>query len=268
VVTGFPSRVTLGRSGLSAGPLGVAGGYGVGARALRTAFDRGVNFFYHGSRRSAGMRDAIRELVAAGRRDELVVELQSYARWPALLERGLVKGLRELGIDHADVLLLGWYNSPPSARILERVELLRERGLFRHLAVSGHKRPSFIGFAADPRFALLHLRYNAAHAGAEHDVFPHLPREGRPGIVAYTATRWGTLLKAKNMPPGESPLRARDAYRFALSNPAVDLCMSGPADDAEMDEALAALDAGPLTAGEDARVRAIGAYVHAHSFRP
>ncbi len=58
----FADRVTLGRSGLSVGPLGVSGGYGVGAKALLRAFDRGVNYFYHGSRRSPGMGDAIREL--------------------------------------------------------------------------------------------------------------------------------------------------------------------------------------------------------------
>ena len=45
----FPRRVTLGRSGLSVGPLGVSGGYGVGAGAVLRAFDRGVNYFYHGS---------------------------------------------------------------------------------------------------------------------------------------------------------------------------------------------------------------------------
>ena len=53
------------------------------------------------------MRSAIRELKAAGRRDELVVVLQSYARWPWLLEVRLARELRALGLDHADVLLLG-----------------------------------------------------------------------------------------------------------------------------------------------------------------
>ncbi len=65
-MAGFAERVTLGRSGLSVGPLGVAGGYGVGTKALLRAFDRGVNYWYHGSRRAPGMRDAIRELVAVG----------------------------------------------------------------------------------------------------------------------------------------------------------------------------------------------------------
>jgi len=265
-MAGFPERVTLGRSGLTVGPLGVAGGYGVEAAAILAAVDRGCTYLYHGSRRAPGMQAAIRGLVAAGRRDELVVVLQSYSRWPWLLERGVTRELRALGLDHADVLLLGWHNHVPSARVLERVARLQEKGMFRHLAVSGHRRPAFVDFAADPRYSILHIRYNAAHPGAERDVFPHLSPEGRPGTVAYTATRWGSLLSARRMPPGEPPLRGRDAYRFVLSNPDFDVCMTGPKNAAQLEEALAALDEGPLSAEEMARVRQIGEFVRAHAW--
>jgi aryl-alcohol dehydrogenase-like predicted oxidoreductase len=263
-MAGFDERVTLGRSGLSVGPLGVAGGYGVGAKALLRAFDRGVNYWYHGSRRAAGMRAAIRELVASGRRDQLVVVLQSYSRWAGLLETMLARGLKQAGLEYADVLLLGWYNHGVGPAVLERCERLREKGMFRQLAVSGHHRPSFVTYAADPRYSVLHLRYNAANSGAERDVFPALPRENRPGIVVYTATRWRKLLDPRCMPPGETPLRAADCYRFVLGNPDVQVCMTGPADDAQMDEALSALAVGPLTADEDRRVRRIGQHVHDH----
>ena len=261
----FPERVTLGRSGLAVGPLAVSGGYGAGSGAILRAFDRGVNYFYHGSRRRAGMAQAIRELVAAGRRDEFVVLLQSYARTPGLMERWLARGLRQLGIEAADVLLLGWYNSRPPDRVLERAARMVERGLVRHLAISAHHRPAFVGYAADPRFAILHIRYNAAHTGAEADLFPRLGAANRPGTVAYTATRWGSLLSPGKMPPGEAPLRARDCYRFVLTNPDFNVCMTGPKDDAEMDEALAALAAGPLAADEAERIRRIGRFVHDHA---
>jgi aryl-alcohol dehydrogenase-like predicted oxidoreductase len=261
----FPQRVTLGRSGLAVGPLGVSGGYGVGAGALLRAFDRGVNYFYHGSRRNPGMTAAIRDLITAGHRDDLVIALQSYSRLPGLLERSLTRGLAQLGIETADVLLLGWYNGPPGDRLLERAEAMRGKGMVRHLAVSGHQRRAFPAHAADPRFSILHIRYNAAHAGAETDIFPHLPADGRPGTVAYTATAWGSLLKTRRMPPGEAPLRGRDCYRFVLSNPDFDVCMSGPKNDAQMDEALAALDEGPLSPDEESRIRRIGRFVHEHA---
>jgi aryl-alcohol dehydrogenase-like predicted oxidoreductase len=261
-MSGFANRVTLGRSALAVSPLAVSGGYGVDKEALLRAFDAGVNYWYHGSLRRPGMTAAIRELVRAGKRDELVIVLQSYTRWPWYMERAFTRGLRLLGIDHADVLLLGWYNSEPAERTLERAESMRARGLFRHLAISGHNRPAFVGFAAEARYGILHMRYNAAHVGAEKDVFPHLPADGRPGIVAYTATSWGKLLSPKKVPSGEAPLRARDAYRFVLSNPNFNVCLCGPKNGAEMDEALLALKDGPLAAEEEARVRRIGAFVH------
>jgi aryl-alcohol dehydrogenase-like predicted oxidoreductase len=262
----FPKRVSLGRSGLSVGQLGVAGGYGVGVKPLLAAFDRGVNYFYYGSRRAGGMRAAIREIVGSGKRSELVIVVQSYTRWAWYFGRSLHRALEELGIDYADVLLLGWYNKKPNPSILDRAEKMRERGMFRHLAVSGHRRPAFVDFASDPRFSVLHIRYNAAHTGAEEDVFPHLSNDPRPGFVAYTATRWGALFNPRRMPPGEEPLRGRDAYRFVLSNPNFDVCMSGPKNAREMDEALAALEEGPLSPEEEQRLRRIGRYVHDHSW--
>jgi aryl-alcohol dehydrogenase-like predicted oxidoreductase len=261
---GFDTQVVLGRSGLKVGPLGLAGGYGLDAAGVRKAVDRGVTYLYHGSRRAPGMHQAVRDLVAAGRRDELVIVLQSYARWPWWVEGSVARGLRELGIEYADVLLLGWYKGQPE-RVLDRCVQLRERGMIGHVAISGHHRPSFVTFAADPRIDILHIRYNAAHTGAETDVFPHLSAAGRPGIVAYTATRWGQLLKASKMPPGEQPLRGRDAYRFVLSNPDFNVCMTGPRNQAELDEALAALDEGPLSSEENARIRRVGQFVRGRS---
>jgi aryl-alcohol dehydrogenase-like predicted oxidoreductase len=139
--------------------------------------------------------------------------------------------------------------------------------MFRHLALSGHNRPLFPELATDPRFDIFHIRYNAAHRGAEHEVFQKLAPDNRPGIVTYTATRWGDLLKPGKMPAGEKPLSAVDCYRFVLSNPDVDICMTGPGSLAQMQEALTVLERGPLSADEMQRVKAIGDYVHDNSRR-
>ncbi|MFH2127347.1 MAG: hypothetical protein ABIK12_12580 [Pseudomonadota bacterium] len=64
------------------------------------------------------------------------------------------------------------------------------------------------------------------------------------------------------MPPGEAPLSAADCYRFSLTNPAVDVCLTGPRNVDQMRQGLAALEAGPLGEDELARIRRIGAFVH------
>ena len=266
----FPERVTLGRSGLSVGPLAMSGGYGADKASLLKAFDHGVNYWYHGSRRAPGMTDAIRELVAAGKRDELAIVLQSYSRSGLLMEKTFAMGLRKLKIDHADVLLLGWYNHGAPAGVLEAALRMREKGMFKALSVSCHHRPSFVDYAKTRDYDILQIRYNAVHTGAERDTFPPmkdaLAAAGleRPGTVAYTATRWGSLLDPKAVPDGETPLRGRDCYRFALSNPDIDVCMSGPSDAAQVDEALMALKYGPISTDEDERFRRIGQYIHDH----
>jgi len=255
----------LGRTGLEVGRLGVAGGYGASAEAFAMAFERGCNYFYWSSPRKPGMGEAIKNICRNGKRDELVIVFQSYSRSAHLMEYFFDKGLREIGLDSVDVLLLGWHNRAPSKRIMERARQMQERGMFRYLALSGHNRGLFPELDRQGGFDLFHFRYNAAHRGAETEILSKLDGDQRPGLVSYTATRWGHLINPKKMPGGEAPLIASDCYRFVLSNPTVDVCMCGPADVGEMEAALHTLDAGPLDETAMARVKSIGDYVHQHS---
>jgi len=260
-MTSFADKVPLGRTGLMVSRIGVGSSYGPPSRACRAAFDAGVNYFFWGSVRTRAMAFAIRE-IASRQRDDIVIVLESYARSGFMLRRSVENGLRKLRIDQADILLLGWHDRPPSKRVLDAAEKLREQGRFRFLAISSHQRPLYPAWIDSGRFDVYHLRYNAAHPGAETDIFPHLPDVGGPGIVAFTVLRWGTLLKAKNMPNGMTPPTAADCYRFVLSNPHVHVAITGPKNESEMEMALSVLDSGPMDTEELARMRTIGAHVH------
>ncbi len=263
--TAFAEKRILGRTGLRVGPLGVAASFGAPASAFEEAYERGCNYFYWGSIRKKGMRDAIRNLCGQGKREDLVIVVQSYSRSVSLMQTFFERALKSLALDHADILLLGWHNKTPAKRIMDNAMAMKKKGLFRFLGLSSHNRSLFPRLAESGIFDLFHVRYNAAHRGAEQEIFPHIKGEARPGAVSYTATRWGQLLNAKKMPPGENPPSASDCYRFVLSNPGVDVCVCGPKDQVQMREGLRTLELGPLNPEELSRMRKIGDYVHTHS---
>lgn len=252
----------LGQTGLNIGPLGLAASYGAPAEAYEMAFERGCNYFYMGGgRKKAGMKAAVRHLIAKGNRDKMVIAIQTYARWGIMTPLLFQRTLSSLGIDYADILVLGWHNRAPSDRLIDFAQSMKARGLCRFIAMSGHNRSLFPILAQKKIFDVFHIRYNAAHRGAEKDCFPLFSPETRPGIISYTATRWGHLLDKKKMPPHESPLNAADCYRFAMANPHVDVCLCGPKNINEIKTALTALEKGPLSEEEIRRICRIGNYV-------
>jgi aryl-alcohol dehydrogenase-like predicted oxidoreductase len=259
-------QVSLPHTDLVVGRIGLGSSFGVGPEGLALAFDHGINYFYWGSIRRPGFGRGVRELARRGR-EKIVVALQSYARWPAaLLRRAVESGLHRLAIDYADVLILGWYNQRPPQAILDAALALRARGRVRHLLLSGHRRTFFPVMAEEGIFDLFMVRYNAAHRGAESEVFAKLGGdERRPGICAYTATRWGTLLDRRRLPAGERVPGARHCYRFCLTHPGVDMVLCGPAGTEQVREAIRALEEGPLDAEELAWMRRVGDHVYGRS---
>jgi aryl-alcohol dehydrogenase-like predicted oxidoreductase len=248
--------VKLGRTGLEVVPLGLAASYGIPGKDVERAFERGLNLFYWGTRRTPYFGRALRR-IAGRERGKVVTVIQSYSRVPWLVARSLENALRALGLDYTDVLLLGWWNRPPPERILAGAAELVRRGRARHLMISCHHRPTFPLLARDARVGMLMTRYNAAHPGAEREVFPHLPEE-RPGVVAYTTTSWGQLLDPALAPAGERVPRGTDCYRFVLSNRHVDACWAGPENADQLDDAMRALDLGPMSEDELAWMRRVG----------
>src|SRR5437763_610559 len=81
---------------------------------------------------------------------------------------------------------------------------------------TSHQRPPAAGAARSGLLGLLMIRYNAAHRGAEQEVFPVTDAMGLP-VVAYTCLRWGALLRpTPDDPPGFVAPPAPAWYRFAL----------------------------------------------------
>lgn len=255
----------LGRTGLMVGRLGISSSYGAPAAAFEEAFERGCNYFVMGSfmkGRSKEMITAIRNINRQGKRDKMVICLMEYTHSYLIGKNHFYKGLKKMGLDHVDVLMLGYYPRKPRKHVMDLAFHLKEKEVVRHLALSGHNRKLFPKFMADKEIDIFQVRYNAVNSGAEKDVFPYTGGEHRPGMISFTATRWGQLLKESKMPEGEKALTAEECYRFVLSHPSVDVCMTGARSTEMMRENLKTLESGPLSKEEMRRIRRIGDHMY------
>jgi predicted aldo/keto reductase-like oxidoreductase len=260
----FSHHTTLGTSGLEVGKMGIGADAGISAEALEWAFERGVNYFYWGSRRRPGMRGAIQKL-AKRQREKMVIALQTYDYTGLALGRTFTQGLRALEIDYADVLILGNRNGPVPRRILDKALALQERGLAKHLCVSAHDRSAFRKHLDSGIFDLIMLRYSAADRGAEQDVFPLLERAGKPGVICYNSTRWGHLFDPRWIPQGERRPSPSDLYRYVPSSPSIDMVLTAPATSAQLEENLKTLEMGSVSPEERTWLEKVGDHVYARS---
>ncbi len=180
------------------------------------------------------------------------------------LRRTLEKRLRQFGTEYIDLFLfLGVMKEkelPP--RVLDELRVFRDEGKIRSIGISTHDRKLAGKLAADGTVDTLMIRYNAAHRGAEQEIFPHI-KVHKTGIVGYTATRWTYLLRRPNTwPKAASIPTAGQCYRFVLSNPNVNVCLTAPRNVHELEENLKSLQAGPLSGEEMLFMKKFGDAVH------
>jgi aryl-alcohol dehydrogenase-like predicted oxidoreductase len=259
------THAVLGRTGIPVHRLGLSASYLPGRATIHRAVDAGLNYFFcYGF--DFQMVGALREVPKTGRERYVVATGPYNLIWGHTdVRRTLEKRLRQLGTDYVDVFLFLGVMKPKElpGRVLDDLRRLREEGRVRAIGLSTHDRRLAGHLAGDGAVDVLMVRYNAAHRGAEEDIFPHLQAHD-PGVVAYTATRWTALLRRPRGWPkhGRVPT-AGECYRFVLSSPHVDVCMTAPRSVRELDQNLAALERGPLDEDEMAFLRQFGDAVHA-----
>jgi predicted aldo/keto reductase-like oxidoreductase len=228
--------------------LATRGGGALAERDVEAALERGVNYLNWCGRPDGLSRAAAR---LGARRAGIVLAVQLEATERRAAERELEAARRELAVETIDVVTFYYVESRAQWEAIRAPDgayaamaRARERGRVRLLGLTSHQRAMAAALAASEGrpLDLLMLRYNAAHRGAERDVFPVTGPLGIP-VVVYTCLRWGALARpTPHDPPGFVVPPPREWYRFALGNPAAAVALCAPNDGAELAHDLGLLD--------------------------
>lgn len=245
--------------------LGLATNYGIDGKDLEWALGQGINYVFW-TPMARRVTESLKNVLRKDRELIILASGPTFGYFAGGIRTGCEKILKRLGTDYIDIFQLFWLGrgSAWTLSTIEALVSLRESGLVRKIGVSIHDRKRAGRLAEDSPLDMLMIRYNAAHRGAEQDIFPHLS-ERRPAVVCYTATRWGALLKR---PKGwQGPvMSAADCYRYCLSNPHVDLVLTGPKNRMQLEENLSGLrEKGPLSVEEVSWITELGNEVHRKS---
>lgn len=240
--------------------LGLSGSFDLDEDGCSEALERIQYVFW--SPRMKGLTVALRRALARDRERYVVSAGPLLGYTSGAVRRAAVAALRSLAIEYLDVFQLYWLGKMSffTGAVQEELVRLREEGKVRLLGVSIHDRPRAGKLVEESILDLFMIRYNAAHPGAEQDIFPHLARR-RPAMIAYTATAWRRLLRAPRGWSGGVPT-AGDCYRFCLTSPHIDVALTGPRNVVELRENIAALEKGPLSPEEMLFLREFGRTVH------
>jgi len=210
------------------------------------ALEKGINY-WNWCGVEDGMSEAIRQLGAKRKQTVIAFQLEARTEDDAWREfEGVLKALR---VDKVEVVTFyyvehesEWQTIAGENGALNAMLKGKEQGLVNLVGLTSHQRKLAAKIADTGSIDLLMVRYNAAHTGAERDVFPVTQRLNMP-VVVYTCTRWTQLMKPTPFdPPNFSPPPAREWYRFALANPSVSVALMAPSNRKELDENLTLLD--------------------------
>ena len=229
-------------AGRPVGDLGLGGQPDMDPACVGRAWAAGVNYFFFYNLSFVGLLEGLQPLVRDHRRD-VVVATGSETRDRRELENYRERVRTRLDIDQIDVFFAA-YVSPADnmgqvREVLDQLHGWKAAGAIRHVGATVHSRDLAQELIEGGQVDILMHRYNMAHRGAEERVLPAALEAGIP-VVAFTCTRWGSLLAGHRDWPGVVP-RPVDCYTYALAHPAVRLALTAPMTVQHLAENAAAL---------------------------
>ena len=249
--------------GDSSSILGLAAYPKTDAAIVSAAFSSGINYFFFYNLNCESFLDGLKPIITT-QREQVLVTSGSERRDINSLRQYLEQVRHRLNIEVVDVFFME-YISPGDdmnqvQRMLDEFRSWKEKGLIRYVGATTHNRSIALELIETSACDVLMHRYNMAHRKAEENVLPAALKANIP-VVAFTCTRWGSLLKGH---PNwqDKPPTAKDCYHYALHNQAVSIALTAPQSQQQLAENLSVLHTSSLSPSEITHWRKYGDLIY------
>ncbi|MFL9455855.1 aldo/keto reductase [Tolypothrix bouteillei VB521301_2] len=250
-------------SGQKASILGLAAQQQMEAETVAVSFEALINYFFFYNLDCESFLSELKLLLAT-KREQVLVATGSESREISSLNRYFNWVRDRLNVDAVDVFFVEYVSPDDDTNqvraILDELHDWKEKGLIRYVGVTTHNRPIALEMIESGQCDVLMHRYNMAHRKAQEDVLPSAQKANIP-LVAFTCTRWGSLLKGHPHWQFEPPTAA-DCYRYVLDHPAVHLALTAPKTKQQLAQNLSVLHASPLSPQEIAHWQEYGDLIY------
>lgn len=227
------------------------------------AFEAAINYFFFYNLESENFLDGLKLLLAV-KREQVLVATGSEDRDISSLRHYLDSVRHHLDVDRVDVFFAEYVSFADDMTqvqvLLDELCSWKDKGLVRYVGVTTHNRAIASEMIERHQCDVLMHRYNMAHRQAEQNVLPAAQKAGIP-VVAFTCTRWVTLLKGHPNWKKEPPTAA-DCYRYVLHHPGISLALTAPKTRQQLEANLSVLHAPQLQAQEIANWRKYGNLIY------
>ncbi len=209
---------------------------------VRHSLDIGINFFDTATNYTTS-EERIGKAIKGYKRDDIIIATKSHARPPQALRKDLEQSLRKLDIDYIDLYQFHDVRDGEDTEAvlkpggaLEEVEKAQKEGLVRHIGVAAHRMVAGLELVKTGKFEVLQFPFNYITDEAKNELIP-LCKEMDIGFLCMKTLSGGVLPNAAL------------GMRFLLDYPET-LPIPGMQSIAEVDENVAAMQAGRLTAAD------------------
>lgn len=175
--------------------------------AVRAAFDAGITFFDTAPGYGGGVSEQRLGQGLAEIRNKVVVatKVSPENLTPERVEESLNQSLRDLKMDHVDLLQIHWPNRDvPLADTWGALEALKTSGKVRALGVSNFGQLDLAAAAALGQPCINQVPYSMLSRAVEYEIAPACEKSG-VGILCYSPLLWGILTgkydKLEDIPP-------------------------------------------------------------------